>query len=82
MKKKASISLAGILTLFVLIGIIKPGTDVSVHDTQVIESETVRVQAGETQTDAAQMSSEEAASLAEAHINTALEAFANETISE
>ncbi len=82
MKKKASISLAGILTLFVLIGIIKPGTDVSVPDTQVIESETVRVQAGETQTDATQMSSEEAASLAEAHINTALEAFANETIPE
>lgn len=82
MKKKASISLAGILTLFVLIGIIKPGTDVSVPDTQVIESETVRVQAGETQTDATQMSSEEAASLAEAHINTALEAFVNETIPE
>lgn len=82
MKKKASISLAGILTLFVLIGIIKPGTDVSVPNTQVIESETVRVQAGETQTDAAQMSSEEAASLAEAHINTALEAFASETIPE
>lgn len=82
MKKKASISLAGILTLFVLIGIIKPGTDVSVPNTQVIESETVRVQAGETQTDAAQMSSEEAASLAEAHINTALEAFVNETIPE
>ena len=82
MKKKASISLAGILTLFVLIGIIKPGTGVSVPDTQVIESETVRVQAGETQTDATQMSSEEAASLAEAHINTALEAFVNETIPE
>lgn len=82
MKKKASISLAGILTLFVLIGIIKPGTDVSVPDTQVIESETVWVQAGETQTDDTQMSSEETASLAEAHINTALEAFANETIPE
>lgn len=82
MKKKASISLAGILTLFVLIGIIKPGTDVSVPDTQVIESETVQVQAGETQTDDTQMSSEEAASLAEAHINTALEAFASETIPE
>lgn len=82
MKKKASISLAGILTLFVLIGIIKPGTDVSVPDTQVIESETVQVQAGETQTDDTQMSSEEAASLAEAHIDTALEAFASETIPE
>lgn len=82
MKKKASISLAGILTLFVLIGIIKPGTDVSVPDTQVIESETVRVQAGETQTDDTQMYSEETASLAEAHINTALEAFVNETIPE
>lgn len=82
MKKKASISLAGILTLFVLIGIIKPGIDVSVPDTQVIESETVRVQAGETQTDDTQMSSEETASLAEAHINTALETFANETIPE
>lgn len=82
MKKKASISLAGILTLFVLIGIIKPGIDVSVPDTQVIESETVRVQAGETQTDDIQMSSEEAASLAETHINTALEAFASETIPE
>ena len=82
MKKKASISLAGILTLFVLIGIIKPGTDVSVPDTQVIESETVQVQAGETQTDDTQMSSEEAASLAETHINTALEAFASETIPE
>ena len=80
MKKKASISLAGILTLFVLIGIIKPGTDVSVSDTQVIESETVQVQAGETQTDDTQMSFEEAASLAETHINTALEAFASETI--
>lgn len=82
MKKKASISLAGILTLFVLIGIIKPGTGVSVPDTQVIESETVQVQAGETQTDDTQMSSEEAASLAEAHIDTALEAFASETIPE
>lgn len=82
MKKKASISLAGILTLFVLIGIIKPGTDVNVPDTQVIESETVQVQAGETQTDDTQMSSEEAASLAETHINTALEAFASETIPE
>ena len=82
MKKKASISLAGILTLFVLIGIIKPGTVVSVPDTQVIESETVQVQAGETQADDTQMSSEEAASLAEAHINTALEAFASETIPE
>lgn len=82
MKKKASISLAGILTLFVLIGIIKPGTDVSVPDTQVIESETVQMQAGETQTDDTQMSSEEAASLAEAHIDTALEAFASETIPE
>lgn len=82
MKKKASISLAGILTLFVLIGIIKPGIDVSVPDTQVIESETVRVQAGETQTDDTQMSSEGTASLAEAHINTALETFANETIPE
>lgn len=82
MKKKASISLAGILTLLVLIGIIKPGTDVSVPDTQVIESETVQVQAGETQTDDTQKSSEEAASLAEAHIDTALEAFASETIPE
>lgn len=81
-KKKNSLGLTGVLVLLVIAGLIKAETNDSVLDTQVIESETVQVQAGDTQTDDTQISSEEASSLAEAHINAAIEAFASETIPE
>lgn len=81
-KKKNSLGLTGVLVILVIAGLIKAGTNDSLPDTQTTEAVTVQTQDSTSQTDAIQMSSEEAASLAEAHINTALEAFANETIPE
>ena len=81
-KKKNSLGLTGVLVILVIAGLIKAGTNDSLPDTQTTEAVTVQAQDSTFQTDATQMSSEEAASLAEAHINTALEAFVNETISE
>lgn len=81
-KKKNSLGLTGVLVILVIAGLIKAGTNDSQPDTQTTEAVTVQAQDSASQTDVVQMSSEEAASLAEAHINTALEAFANETISE
>ena len=81
-KKKNSLGLTGVLVILVIAGLIKAGTNDSLPDTQTTEAVTVQAQDSTSQTDAIQMSSEEAASLAEAHINTALEAFANETIPE
>ena len=79
-KKKNSLGLTGVLVILVIAGLIKAGTNDSLPDTQTTEAVTVQAQDSTSQTDAIQMSSEEAASLAEAHINTALEAFANEAI--
>lgn len=81
-KKKNSLGLTGVLVILVIAGLIKAGTNDSLPDTQTTEAVTVQAQDSTSQTDAIQMSSEEAASLAEAHINTALEAFANEAIPE
>lgn len=81
-KKKNSLGLTGVLVILVIAGLIKAGTNDSLPDTQTTEAVTVQAQDSTPQTDAIQMSSEEAASLAEAHINTALEAFANEVIPE
>lgn len=81
-KKKNSLGLTGVLVILVIAGLIKAETNDSMPDTQTTEAVTVQTQDSTSQTDAIQMSSEEAASLAEAHINTALEAFANETIPE
>ena len=81
-KKKNSLGLTGVLVILVIAGLIKAGTNDSQPDTQTTEAVTVQAQDSASQTDVVQMSSEEAAGLAEAHINTALEAFANETISE
>lgn len=81
-KKKNSLGLTGVLVILVIAGLIKAGTNDSQPDTQTTEAVTVQAQDSASQTDVVQMSSEEAASLAETHINTALEAFANETISE
>lgn len=81
-KKKNSLGLTGVLVILVIAGLIKAGTNDSLPDTQTTEAVTVQAQDSISQTDAIQMSSEEAASLAEAHINTALEAFANEAIPE
>lgn len=81
-KKKNSLGLTGVLVILVIAGLIKAGTNDSLPDTQTTEAVTVQAQDSTPQTDAIQMSSEEAASLAEAHINTALEAFANEAIPE
>lgn len=81
-KKKNSLGLTGVLVILVIAGLIKAGTNDSLSDTQTTEAVTVQAQDSTSQTDAIQMSSEEAASLAEAHINTALEAFANEAIPE
>ena len=81
-KKKNSLGLTGVLVILVIAGLIKAGTNDSQPDTQTTEAVTVQAQDSASQTDVVQMSSEEAASLAEAHINTALEAFASETIPE
>ena len=81
-KKKNSLGLTGVLVILVIAGLIKAGTNDSLPDTQTTEAVAVQAQDSTSQTDAIQMSSEEAASLAEAHINTALEAFANEVIPE
>lgn len=81
-KKKNSLGLTGVLVILVIAGLIKAGTNDSLPDTQTTEAVTIQAQDSTSQTDAIQMSSEEAASLAEAHINTALEAFANEAIPE
>lgn len=81
-KKKNSLGLTGVLVILVIAGLIKARTNDSLPDTQTTEAVTVQAQDSTSQTDAIQMSSEEAASLAEAHINTALEAFANEAIPE
>lgn len=81
-KKKNSLGLTGVLVILVIAGLIKAGTNDSLPDTQTTEAVTVQAQDSTSQTDAIQISSEEAASLAEAHINTALEAFANEVIPE
>lgn len=81
-KKKNSLGLTGVLVILVIAGLIKAGTNDSLPDTQTTEAMMVQAQDSTSQTDAIQMSSEEAASLAEAHINTALEAFASETIPE
>lgn len=81
-KKKNSLGLTGVLVILVIAGLIKAGTNDSQPDTQTTEAVTVQAQDSASQTDVVQMSSEEAAGLAEAHINTALEAFANETIPE
>ena len=81
-KKKNSLGLTGVLVILVIAGLIKAGTNDSLPDTQTTEAVTVQAQDSTSQTDAIQMSSEYAASLAEAHINTALEAFANEAIPE
>lgn len=81
-KKKNSLGLTGVLVILVIAGLIKAGTNDSLPDTQTTEAVAVQAQDSTSQTDAIQMSSEEAASLAEAHINTALEAFANEAIPE
>lgn len=81
-KKKNSLGLTGVLVILVIAGLIKAGTNDSLPDTQTTEAVTVQAQDSTPQTDAIQMSSEEAASLVEAHINTALEAFANEAIPE
>lgn len=81
-KKKNSLGLTGVLVILVIAGLIKAGTNDSLPDTQTTEAVTVQAQDSTSQTNAIQMSSEEAASLAEAHINTALEAFANEAIPE
>ena len=81
-KKKNSLGLTGVLVILVIAGLIKAGTNDSLPDTQTTEAVTVQAQDSTSQTNAIQMSSEEAASLAEAHINTALEAFANEVIPE
>lgn len=81
-KKKNSLGLTGVLVILVIAGLIKAGTNDSLPDTQTTEAVAVQAHDSTSQTDAIQMSSEEAASLAEAHINTALEAFANEAIPE
>ena len=81
-KKKNSLGLTGVLVLLIIAGMIKAGTNDSLPDTQTTETVTAQAQDSASQTDAIQLSSEEAASLAEAHINTALEAFGNETIPE
>ena len=81
-KKKNSLGLTGVLVILVIAGLIKAGTNDSLPDTQTTEAVTVQAQDSASQTDVVQMSSEEAAGLSEAHINTALEAFANETIPE
>ena len=81
-KKKNSLGLTGVLVILVIAGLIKAGTNDSQPDTQTTEAVTVQAQDSASQTDVVQMSSEEAASLAEAHIDTALEAFASETIPE
>ena len=81
-KKKNSLGLTGVLVILVIAGLIKAGTNDSLPDTQTTEAVTVQAQDSTSQTNAIQMSSEETASLAEAHINTALEAFANEAIPE
>lgn len=81
-KKKNSLGLTGVLVILVIAGLIKAGTNDSLPDTQTTEAMMVQAQDSTSQTDAIQMSSEEAASLAEAHIDTALEAFASETIPE
>ena len=81
-KKKNSLGLTGVLVILVIAGLIKAGTNDSLPDTQTTEAVTVQAQDSTSQTNAIQMSSEETASLAEAHINTALEAFANEVIPE
>lgn len=81
-KKKNSLGLTGVLVILVIAGLIKAGTNDSLPDTQTTEAVTVQAQDSTSQTNAIQMSSEEAASLAEAHINTVLEAFANEAIPE
>lgn len=81
-KKKNSLGLTGVLVILVIAGLIKAGTNDSQPDTQTTEAVTVQAQDSASQTDVVQMSSEEAAGLAEAHINTALEAFASETIPE
>ena len=77
-KKKNSLGLTGVLVILVIAGLIKAGTNDSLPDTQTTEAVTVQAQDSTSQTDAIQMSSEEAASLAEAH----MEAFANEVIPE
>lgn len=81
-KKKNSLGLTGVLVILVIAGLIKAGTNDSQPDTQTTEAVTVQAQDSASQTDVVQMSFEEAAGLAEAHINTALEAFASETIPE
>lgn len=81
-KKKNSLGLTGVLVILVIAGLIMAGTNDSLPDTQTTEAMMVQAQDSTSQTDAIQMSSEEAASLAEAHIDTALEAFASETIPE
>ena len=81
-KKKNSLGLTGVLVILVIAGLIKAGTNDSQPDTQTTEAVTVQAQDSASQTDVVQMSSEEAAGLSEAHINTALEAFASETIPE
>ena len=81
-KKKNSLGLTGVLVILVIAGLIKAGTNDSLPDTQTTEAMMVQAQDSTSQTDAIQMSSEEAASLAETYINTALEAFASETIPE
>ena len=81
-KKKNSLGLTGVLVILVIAGLIKAGTNDSQPDTQTTEAVTVQAQDSASQTDVVQMSSEEAAGLAETHINTALEAFASETIPE
>lgn len=81
-KKKNSLGLTGVLVLLIIAGLIKAGTNDSLPDTQTTEIVTAQAQDSASQTDAIQLSSEEATSLAEAHINTALDAFASETIPE
>lgn len=81
-KKKNSLGLTGVLVILVIAGLIKAGTNDSQPDTQTTEAVTVQARDSASQTDVVQMSSEEAANLAEAHIDTAQEAFASETIPE
>ncbi len=81
-KKKNSLGLTGVAALLVIAGLIKAGTNDSLPDTQAAEAVTVQAQDSAAQTDAAQMSSEEAESLAQTHINAALDALSSETIPE
>lgn len=81
-KKKNSLGLTGVLALLVIAGLIKAGTNDSLSDTQTTETVTAQEQDSTFQSDTIQMSSDEASSLAEAHINAAMEAFASETIPE